>query len=156
MRLLFVLATFPLLLSISAVAERIVLPPQMPAMQHMVRSSGMIFAGVVLQVRRSDSGATQITFRVETAIRGVRREQTVRISEWNGLWNSGERYVTGERVMLFLYPQSKLGLTSPVGGTTGRYSVNAAGQVVVPAPLNGTHPVPLKTFKAAITRALQE
>jgi len=125
-------------------------------MQHLVRSSGMVFAGVVLQVRRSGSGATQITFRVQTAIRGVRRGQTVRISEWSGLWNSGERYVTGERVMLFLYPQSKLGLTSPVGGKTGRYSVNAAGQVIVPGPLRGTHPVPLKTFKAAITRAPQE
>lgn len=157
MRLILFLATSLLLLSIPGDAERmVVFPPQTPAMQHLVRSSGTIFSGVVLQIQRSASGATQITFRVETAIRGVRHGQTVRISEWNGLWNSGERYVKGEHVMLFLYPKSKLGLTSPVGGKAGRYSVNAAGQVLVPGPINGTRPVPLKTFKAAIMRAVQE
>jgi hypothetical protein len=156
-RLTLFLATSLLLLSIPGGAERmVVFSPQTPAMQHLVRSSGMIFSGVVLQIQRSASGATQITFRVETAIRGVRRGQTVRISEWNGLWNSGERYVKGEHVMLFLYPKSKLGLTSPVGGKAGRYSVNATGQVLVPEPLKGIRPVPIKTFKAAIRRAVQE
>ena len=157
MRPILFLATPLLLLSIPGGAERIVVfPPQTPAMQHLVRSSGMIFSGVVLQIQRSASGATQITFRVETAIRGVRHGQTVRISEWNGLWTSGERYVKGEHVMLFLYPTSKLGLTSPVGGKTGRYSVSGAGQVPVPGPINQTHPIPIKTFKAAIRRAVQE
>lgn len=155
MRLIF--AVFLFLLTSSADAEpRIGIPVRMPPIDRVVRSSGMIFSGVVLQVQRSDSGATQIAFRVETAIRGVRRGQMVRISEWSGLWNSGERYVEGEHVMLFLYPKSKLGLTSPVGGRTGRYRVNSAGQVLVPGPVTGTLPIPLKTFKASIIRAVQE
>lgn len=91
--------------------------PQLPNWQRMTRDSGMVFSGGVTQVQRSATlpGTTQISFRVESAIRGVRRGQIVTIREWSGLWNNGERYVNGERVLLFLYPKSKLGLTSPVG-----------------------------------------
>ena len=78
------LAVFLLMVASSAAAEpRTALLPQMPALQHVVRSSGMIFSGVVLLVQPSGSGAFQITFRVENAIRGVPRGQTVRISEWS-------------------------------------------------------------------------
>ncbi len=126
--------------------------------QRVARAAKLIFSGVVLQVKRSENayGATQITFRVENAIRGVRRGQVIRVSEWSGLWNSGERYAKGEHVLLFLYPRSKLGLTSPVGGPAGRYAVDAAGRVLVPSPQNGLHPFPLKTVKAEIQRAAQE
>jgi hypothetical protein len=121
---------------------------QILSTQQITRASKMIFSGVVLQVKRSQNatGSTQITFRVENAIRGVRR----------GLWNSGERYARGEHVLLFLYPKSKLGLTSPVGGNSGRYAVDAAGRVLVPSSQNGPHSFPLKTVKADIQRAAQE
>lgn len=151
------LAIFLLMVASSAAAEpRTALPPQMPALKHVVRSSGMIFSGIVLLVQPSGSDAVQITFRVENAIRGVRRGQIVRINEWAGLWTSGERYLKGEHVMLFLYPRSKLGFTSPVGGTAGRYAINTAGQVLLPGPTNGTRPVPLKTFNSQIRRAVGE
>lgn len=151
------LAVFLLLFTPSATAQPgTVSLPQMPQLGYLVRSSGMIFSGVVLLVQPSGSGAVQITFRVENAIRGVRRGQTVRISEWSGLWTSSERYVKGEHVMLFLYPKSKLGFTSPVGGKAGRYSVSSAGQVLVPAPVTGTRPVPVKTFSSQIRRAVGE
>ena len=126
--------------------------------QRVARAAKLIFSGVVLQVKRSENGAaaTQITFRVENAIRGVRRGQIIRVSEWSGLWTAGERYAKGEHVLLFLYPKSKLGLTSPVGGKAGRYAVDAAGRVLVPSPQNGLHPFPLKKVKAEIQRAAQE
>jgi hypothetical protein len=133
--------------------------PQQPPWQRISRDSGMVFSGVVTQVQRSASatGTTQITFRVENALRGVRRGQVVTIREWSGLWNNGERYVTGERVLLFLYPKSKLGLTSPVGGKAGRYAVDAAGRVLVGSPQTITpRPVPLRTIKAQITKAVKE
>jgi hypothetical protein len=131
---------------------------QILSTQQITRASKMIFSGVVLQVKRSQNatGSTQITFRVENAIRGVRRGQIIRVSEWSGLWNSGERYARGEHVLLFLYPKSKLGLTSPVGGNSGRYAVDAAGRVLVPSSQNGPHSFPLKTVKADIQRAAQE
>jgi hypothetical protein len=132
---------------------------QLPPWQKMTRDSGMVFSGVVTQVRRSASstGTTQITFRVENAIRGVRRGQVVTIREWSGLWNTGERYVNGERVLLFLYPKSKLGLTSPVGGRLGRYAVDAAGRVLVADPQSPRpRPVPVKIVKAQISKVVKE
>lgn len=57
--------------------------------------------------------------------------KTLTINEWAGLWQSGERYRVGEQVLLFLYPPSKLGLTSPVGGGMGRFSVNRGGELVL-------------------------
>jgi hypothetical protein len=103
----------------------------------MNRNSGYVFDGTVLSVERlaemgPDSVPTvQITFRVERAIPGTRRGQVLTIREWAGLWNSGERYRTGERLLLFLYSPSKLGLTSPVGGPLGRFDVDSRGNVVL-------------------------
>jgi hypothetical protein len=112
-------------------------PPRPIAFRQIIRSSAMIFAGTVLRVEhlRADPGnpveITQISFRVETAIRGTRPRQLIQIREWGGLWNAGERYAAGENVLLFLYPNSKLGLTSPVGGPAGRFEVDAKGRVKV-------------------------
>ena len=68
-----------------------------------VRDAGRIFSGSVMSVERAKaSGAvttTQITFRVEEAIRGVRRGQTLTISEWSVLWESGERVAAGSQEM---------------------------------------------------------
>jgi hypothetical protein len=53
------------------------------------------------------------------------------VREWAGLWEAGERYRAGERVLLYLYPPSKLGLTSPVGGRLGRYQIGHDGLVTL-------------------------
>jgi hypothetical protein len=37
----------------------------------------------------------------------------------------------GEHVVLFLYPPSKLGLTSCVGGPLGRFSVDSLNQIAL-------------------------
>lgn len=128
--------------------------------QPLSRAAGIIFSGVVLQVERpaNSTSTTQITFRVEQGLRGVRAGQVIRIREWGGLWNTGERYTKGERVLLFLYPRNKLGLTSPIGGRVGRFAVDSAGRVLVadPQQLRQPRPVPLKIVKAQISRALQE
>jgi hypothetical protein len=108
-------------------------PPLISSLRLLTRNSGYIFDGTVLSVERvaeADSGgvgAVQITFRVEQAIRGVQNGQVLTIREWAGLWNSGDRYRTGERLLLFLYSPSKLGFTSPVGGPMGRFAVDPGG-----------------------------
>lgn len=58
--------------------------------------------------------------------------QSLNIREWAGLWAKGERYRTGERVLLFLYPPSRLGLTSPVGGDLGRFEIEPDGILLKP------------------------
>lgn len=129
---------------------------QLAPWQQVARASGTIFSGVVLQVQRSGTGpgTTQITFRVENAMRGVRRGQILKISEWGGLWDVGERYVKGEHVLLFLYPKSKLGLTSPVGGRSGRYEVDAAGQVLIGDPTrDALRSFPVRAVRAQVRRS---
>ena len=111
------------------------IPPSFSNLRQMNRNSGLIFDGTVLAVGRvTESGSdtvptVQITFRVERAIRGTRNGQVLTVREWAGLWNSGERYRAGERLLLFLYNPSKLGLTSPVGGPLGRFAVDSGGNV---------------------------
>jgi hypothetical protein len=72
-----------------------------------------------------------ITFRIESAFRGALAGQDLTIQQWTGLWNGGQRYRIGERLLLFLYPASKLGLTSCVAGTLGRFALDSGGRIVL-------------------------
>ena len=126
-------------------------PPFPTQPRPVIQSAGFAFAGTVEAVEhvaragRNRIGTTRITFHVDTAIRGVRTGQTLVITEWAGLWASGERYRQGERVCLFLYPPSKLGLTSPVRGPAGRFRVRGPGRIVVPPEQRGALPQPIRT-----------
>lgn len=98
-------------------------------LRKLMRSAGIIFSGTVVGVaRQSQTGpnpaATTITFQVNDAIRGVSVHQVLTVHEWGGLWQRGERYRMGERVILFLHSPSKLGFTSPVGGEFGRFRLD--------------------------------
>ena len=132
-----------------------------PNLIHLTRSSRYIFSGTVTSVGKavavtpSDVATMQITFRVEQAVLGVRTGQILTIREWTGLWDAGERYRPGERVMLFLYPPSRLGLTSPVGGAQGRFSVNGSGQIVLPpARISTLSPAPITTARPSSGTAI--
>ena len=115
------------------------IPPRSPLSRHpppLIQSSGYIFAGTVKSVERAAPkgngvATVQINFHVDQGMRGVRTGQMLAIREWAGLWQSGERYRPGERVLLFLYPPSKLGLTSPVQGPMGHFRIGPDGRVVV-------------------------
>ena len=99
----------------------------------------MIFAAKVAAIahRPTTSGpafeTVAITFHVENAIRGATPGEDLTIRQWIGLWSSGQRYRVGERVLLFLYPKSKLGLTSCVGWPLGRFAVDSQGRVLLTA-----------------------
>ena len=131
--------------------------------RYVVRGAGVIFSGTVIQIERgvpgsaTASGITRISFRVETAIRGVHRGQLLQVREWSGLWNAGERYRVGEQVLLFLYPNSRLGLTSPVGGAQGRFAIDEFNRVL-PNPVNHRHlkPIEVRAFAREIRRAARE
>jgi hypothetical protein len=115
------------------------IPPGSPQTLHprpLTQSSAYIFAGTVKSVERiapkgNGVATVQINFHVDEGLRGVRTGQMLTIHEWAGLWESGESYRLGERVLLFLYPPSKLGLTSPVQGPAGRFKIGPGGQVAL-------------------------
>jgi len=116
-----------------------------PNLSSLTRSAGYIFSGTVVSVGHAaltegNAVATvRITFRVDEAIRGVKAGQTLTIREWAGLWDAGERYRAGQRVMLFLYPPSRLGLTSAVGGPQGRFALDRNGNIVLPPVQTNLH-----------------
>src|SRR5579863_4737217 len=128
-----------LLISEVAFAQSPVLPQlaSIPNLAALNRGASSIFSGTVTAVSQVDpaSGAVasmRITLHVDQAVRGVQAGETFTFREWAGLWDSGQRYRPGERVMLFLYPASRLGLTSTVGGTQGRFSIDQAGRILLP------------------------
>jgi hypothetical protein len=151
----------------TAISVRKVLVDLGAIMQH----AGTIFAGKVLKVEpvrvasSSDVASVQITCVVEHGVRGARDGQILSFREWAGLWTAGPRYRIGQRLMLFLYAPSALGLTSPVGGRLGQFAVDRDGRVVlsagqqqairvVPRPVHiDTHrPIPLREFTRAVRR----
>lgn len=96
--------------------------------------AAIIFSGTVTAIEPASSKrriSTAITFKVNEPVRGVSPGQMLTIHEWAALWSRGERYRVGERVCLFLYAPSRLGLTSPVAGGMGRFTVNSAGKILL-------------------------
>jgi len=131
------------------IAER-VLGPQW---KQLSRRAGMIFTGTVLktapltadQTVTTQTAATdrvvparvpaatrmvQLTFRVDEAIAGVEQGQILTIHEWAGAWSMHRPMSSGQHILIFLYPPSRLGFTSPVGGALGQVALDPNGKVV--------------------------
>src|ERR1700687_1902490 len=114
------------------IAER-VLGPQW---KQLSRRAGMIFAGTVLtaasQTAATDRAVTavQLSFRVDRAIAGVERGQILTIHEWAGAWSMHRPMLSGQHVLIFLYPLSRLGFTSPMGGALGQVALDPSGKIV--------------------------
>lgn len=146
-----------------------------PNWQQLCRHAGMIFAGTVLaspsQSVRTDRGvpSVEISLRVDRAIAGVEPGQVLAIHEWTGALSSHPTMHRGERVLLFLYPPSRLGLTSPVGGAQGQirldaFGVNVIGQarragdseISPPVPPNGKRQTSRQVTVTELERAIRE
>ncbi len=138
----------------------------------IVHPAGTIFSGTVIGIerRRATSGQSvetvAVTFHVETALRGSTPGQNLTILQWIGLWTSGQRYRVGERVLVFLYPASKLGLTSCVSAPLGRFAIDTRGRVQLDAKqlsafrkdpvLGGKSRPTVSDFALAVRRASEE
>jgi len=106
-----------------------------PRWKQLSRRAGMIFAGTVLSTSarhdRAAAGATpsiEVIFRVDEPIAGVEHGQILTIHEWTGAWSMHRPMTTGQRILIFLYRPSRLGLTSPVGGSLGEIALDSSGQ----------------------------
>ena len=111
-----------------------------PEWKQLSRRAGMIFAGTVLAAApqsagtdRAVSGTTptvQLSFHVDLAIAGVERGQVLTIHEWAGAWCLHRPMSKGQHILIFLYPLSRLGLTSPVAGSLGQIALDPSGKYV--------------------------
>jgi hypothetical protein len=154
---IFYLSNFAIAQSDQVVAER-VLGPQW---KQLSRRAGMIFAGTVLETQwpstralsnvlavPGGAEAVRLTFRVDVPIAGVEPAQILTIHEWVGASSSDRPIRSGQHILLFLYPPSRLGLTSPVGGALGQIELDASGKYVAqyvqklggPAPSGASAP----------------
>jgi hypothetical protein len=104
--------------------------------KQLSRRAGMIFAGTVLGSTPPTTTidraipAVQLRFRVDRAIAGVPRGQVLTIREWAGASSMQRPMIKGQHILIFLYPPSRLGLTSPVGGAIGQVALDASGKNV--------------------------
>ena len=127
------------------VAER-VLGPQW---KQLSRRAGMIFAGTVLTAIAPTAApdpavsetipAPPLSLRVDQAIAGVERGQVLTVHQWAGAWSMHRPLLRGQRILIFLYPLSRLGLTSPVGGSLGQFALDPGGKNVLH---HGQNPAP--------------
>jgi len=126
------------------IAER-VLGPQW---KQLSRRAGIIFAGTVLTAAKPNVTPTattdqsapetvpatvpamELSFRVDQAIAGVEPGQVLTIHEWAGAWPMHRPMTKGQHILIFLYPPSRLGLTSPVGGPLGQVALDPSGKSV--------------------------
>ena len=141
-----------------------------PHWKQLSRRAGMIFAGTVLSaqnraVKRAGNnrlapGATpaiELSFRVDEAIAGVERGQILTIREWAGAWSMHRPMTKGQRILIFLYPPSRLGLTSPVGGSVGQVFLDHDGQnAVVGGGTESAGAVSVVQLERAIRSAREE
>jgi len=118
-------------------------------LKRLAREAGIVFSGTVISIEAEcyaipgDVGVIRVGFRVIDGLRGATAGQILTISEWAGLWTSGDRYRIGETVVLFLYPPSdELGLTTTVSGPSGHIPLS---EVTLPlsslATDSGNNPV---------------
>ncbi|MFZ0862020.1 MAG: hypothetical protein ABR881_20210 [Candidatus Sulfotelmatobacter sp.] len=149
-----------------------VTPPFTIDLPTIARAAGTIFSGTVTAIARRPAThglaveTVAITFHIENAIRGATPGEDLTISQWIGLWSGGQRYRVGERVLLFLYPPSKLGLTSCVAGAMGRLTIDSWGRVLLSAQhlsafradpvLGGKSRLRFSDFALAVRRASEE
>ncbi len=114
-----------------------------PQWKQLSRRAGMIFAGTVLSAATSilttqtaatdrtvprATPAVQLSFRVDQAIAGVERGQILTIYEWTGAWSMQRPMGKGQHILIFLYPLSRLGFTSLVGGSLGQVVLDSSGK----------------------------
>jgi hypothetical protein len=128
-----------------------------PRWKQLSRRAGMIFAGTVLAAAAPASAADrpipgqtpsiQLSFRVDEPIVGVERGQVLKIHEWAGAWSMHRPMSKGEHILIFLYPPSRLGLTSPVGGSLGQIALD---------PSAGGKAISVMQLQRAIRRAREE
>lgn len=103
-------------------------------LQQVVAASGFIFSGKVSKVWSARDAATgfivtHATVAVQDAVRGSNAKYFT-FTQYGGSYQGLNVFVAdmsyftaGEEVVVFLYPASTLGLTSPVGVTEGKFTI---------------------------------
>lgn len=118
-------------------AEGVWAQSKMITLSEMVNLSGTIVSGKVIEVREGthpdypNIEVTFVTLYVKDSFKGAGASASkLTFMQFGGLGVSRVRelpsYAKGEEVMMFLYPESQYGFTSPIGGEQGKFRLETA------------------------------
>jgi hypothetical protein len=100
------------------------------ALQGLAAQAAVVFVGRVVALDHHEaSGFVDVTFAIETAVRGCTAGSKYTLREWAGLWRTWpDRYGVGQRRLMLLSARGPSGMSSPVGGMAGMIPVVATRQ----------------------------
>ena len=101
-------------------------------LEEITFASDRIFTGICTGAEEieddpeSKLSVVQYTFKITEAIKGLQEKEEITFKQWKPT-TDGASYEIGEKYILFLYPNSERGLTSPVGFLQGQFEVEKKG-----------------------------
>lgn len=105
-------------------------------LEEITKAAGKIFTGVCTDIEEieNDSEANlpviKYKFKITENIKGVREKEEIAFKQWQPTVK-GTGYEMGKKYILFLYPESDRGLTSPVGLSQGLFKIEKKGFINV-------------------------
>ena len=97
-------------------------------LEELVSSSNRIFSGVCTEIKEIENDpiarlpVVKYTFKITEGIRGVDDQYKISFKQWKPTTRDAG-YEIGKKYLLFLHPNSGIGLTSPVGFLQGHFKV---------------------------------
>lgn len=101
-------------------------------LQEITKASGKIFAGRCVDAEEIENDpesklpVVKYTFKVTESVKGIGGKETISFKQWQPTIRENS-YDVGKKYVLFLYPNSERGLTSPVGLLQGQFQVEEKG-----------------------------
>lgn len=102
-------------------------------LEEIIAASGKIFAGYLVKSEiidkdpESELPIVKYTFKISEGVKGIGNKDRITFKQWLPTAR-GEGYERGRKYVLFLYPDSSLGITSPVGlSNQGQFYVERKG-----------------------------
>ena len=98
-------------------------------LEEITKASDRIFSGRCLKAEETEDEnnlpVIKYTFSVKESIKGV-EDNEITFKQWQPTARDGG-YEVGKKYLLFLFPDSEKGLTSPVGFSQGKFLVETTG-----------------------------
>lgn len=103
-------------------------------LEEIVHASNRIFSGHCTKVEEFDDSESRLpvvkyTFKVVEGIKGIGKKKEITFKQWKpSVRDIG--FDKGKKYIMFLYPNSERGLTSPVGLLQGHFQVDNKGLII--------------------------
>ena len=101
-------------------------------LEEITNSADRIFTGVCEKIEEiekdpvSNLTVIKYTFKITESVKGINSDE-ITFNQWKPT-TVDAGYVIGEKYVVFLYPNSRIGLTSPVGFMQGKFLVEKKGE----------------------------